>query len=94
MLDLKLIDKTMGGGIDILMSESIEEYDSFECGEHKVPFEPEDTKVYGGFQELLSNNFFRSNLKYALKEKKFLNIRLTEENWQSRAFQFFMGDLH
>ena len=29
----------------------------------------------------------------ALKQK-FLDSTLSQENWQSRAFQFFMGDFH
>ena len=30
---------------------------------------------------------------YALRQH-FLDVTISQDNWQSRAFQFFMGDLH
>ena len=54
---------------------------------------PNDTKVFGGMQEFYSNSLLKSSLRYALHQKA-LDVNLTEEFWQSRAFQFFVGDLH
>lgn len=41
----------------------------------------------------MSNKLLKSTLRYAL-EGGFLDVTLDENNWQSRAFQFYMGDLH
>ena len=57
-----------------------------------VPFEPQDS-AYGGSQEYISNSLLKSTLKYALKRGE-IDVSLTQEFWQSRAFQFYMGDLH
>jgi len=48
---------------------------------------------YGGTQEYISNTFFKSALKYALQGHS-LDVTLSQDNWQSRAFQFYVGDLH
>ena len=49
--------------------------------------------MFGGMQEFISNSLFKSTLRYALKNQK-LDVVLNQEFWQSRAFQFFMGDVH
>jgi hypothetical protein len=41
----------------------------------------------------MSNRLLKSTIHYAL-EQGFLDVTLTEDNWQSRAFQFYVGDLH
>lgn len=58
-----------------------------------VPFEPFDTKTFGGLQEFVSNSLIKSCLRYAVNLKA-LDVTLNEEFWQSRAFQFYVGDLH
>jgi len=41
----------------------------------------------------MSTKLLKSTLHFALTNK-FLDVSLTEIDWQSRAFQFYMGDLH
>lgn len=87
-----LIDNILtDDGLYLLFNQEIIDYEDFECGE--VPFEPNDPATYGGMQEFLSNGLIKSSLRYAIKQKA-LDVKLTEEFWQSRAFQFFVGDLH
>jgi hypothetical protein len=66
--------------------------ETFECGA-KVPVDPESLSKYGGNQEYISNIFLRSSLKKALNSN-FLDATLNQDSWQSRAFQFYVGDLH
>lgn len=58
-----------------------------------MPSVADNETIYGGIQEFTSNSFLKSTLKYAIGEG-FLDVVMTEENWQSPAFQFFVGDLH
>jgi hypothetical protein len=57
-----------------------------------VPQVPDDPQ-FGGLQEFISNSLIKSTLKYVIKNGS-LNVVLSQEFWQSRAFQFFMGDVH
>ena len=79
-------------GLSLLLSQSIMDEPSFECG-GKVAEEPESVSKYGGTQEFISNIFFKATLKYALQHHS-LDVYLSQDNWQSRAFQFYVGDLH
>lgn len=42
---------------------------------------------------MLSNSVLKSSVRYILN-KGYFNIRLNQEQWESRAFQFFAGDLY
>jgi hypothetical protein len=79
-------------GLTLILSQVIKSDKNFECGK-KVPVEPENLSKYGGTQEYISNTFFNSTLKYALQSHS-LDVTLSQDNWQSRAFQFYVGDLH
>jgi hypothetical protein len=79
-------------GLYLLFSQVIQDDPDFECGD-PVPSEPNDPKTFGGMQEFYSNSLLKSSLRYALHQQA-LDVNLTEEFWQSRAFQFFVGDLH
>lgn len=79
-------------GLYLLFSQVIQDFEDFECGD-PVPFEPNDPATYGGMQEFLSNSLLKSTLRHAIR-KQALDVNLTTEFWQSRAFQFFVGDLH
>lgn len=78
-------------GLNLLLSQTITDYAKFECGK-KVPNVPDDP-IFGGMQEFISNSFLKSALQYSI-EKGFLDVNMTQEFWQSRAFQFRMGDIH
>jgi hypothetical protein len=92
--DQVLMNSTLADdGLYLLFSQRIQGYEGFECGD-PVPFEPNDPKVYGGMQEFYSNSLIKFTLRHAISVQQALDVVLTEEFWQSRAFQFFMGDLH
>lgn len=87
-----LMNSTLANdGLYLLFSQAIIGDPQFECGE-PVPQVPDDP-VFGGLQEFISNSLIKSTLKYALKRRS-LDVILSQEFWQSRAFQFFMGDVH
>ncbi len=88
-----LVNSTLAqDGLYLIFNQVINGDEDFECGP-PVPQVPSDTSVFGGLQEFLSNSLLKSTLKYALKQG-FLDVVLTQEFWQSRAFQFFIGDVH
>jgi hypothetical protein len=78
-------------GLYLLFSQVIQGDPDFECGP-TVPFQPNDP-VFGGLQEFISNSLLKSTLKFAIKNGS-LDVVLSEKDWQSRAFQFFIGDVH
>lgn len=87
-----MLNSSLAQGLDLLLSQAIQNDPKFECGE-KVPTEPQNETVYGGLQEYISNTLIKSTLRNAIN-KGFLDVVLTEEFWQSPAFQFYMGDVH
>lgn len=42
---------------------------------------------------MISNSILKSTVRYILK-KGFFNIKLNQQEWESRAFQFYAGDLY
>lgn len=59
-----------------MLSETTRDDPKFVCGP-KVPSKPDDTTVFGGLQEFISNSFLLSTLRYAI-DKGFLDVVLTE----------------
>ncbi len=49
--------------------------------------------VYGGLQEFISFSVWQNTIRYAF-EAGMLNSRLSRNNWQSKFFEFFAGDLY
>lgn len=80
-------------GLSLLFSQQIKDYDDFDCGD-KLPFEPFEPRTYGGIQEFFSNSLIKSCFRYAVGRLRAIDVNLTQEWWESRAFQFFVGDLH
>lgn len=50
-------------------------------------------RIYGGLQEFISFSVFENTIRYAF-ERGILNTKLNRNNWQSRFFQFYAGDLY
>lgn len=73
--DNVLINATLLKGLDITLSQTIQNDTKFECGD-KVPTEPEDERKYGGLQQYISNTFLKSTLKNNLNRGN-LDVTLT-----------------
>jgi hypothetical protein len=50
-------------------------------------------RVYGTSQEFISYDFYENVIRSAAS-KGYLDGDLTRENWESRMFQFYAGDLY
>jgi hypothetical protein len=50
-------------------------------------------RLFGGIQEYLSLSILENTVRYAA-QRGVLNTLLTRESWESRAFQFYAGDLY
>lgn len=79
-------------GTTLLSSQVIMDDPNFECGP-AIPTQPEDVTIFGGKQNMLSNSLLKSSVRYILT-KGYFNIKLNQQNWESRAFQFYAGDLY
>lgn len=79
-------------GTTLLTSQVIIDDPLFECGP-EMPSRPKDTSIFGGKQNMISNSVLRSTVKYILN-KGFFDIKLKQQDWESRAFQFCVGDLY
>lgn len=79
-------------GTTLLSSQVIEDDPLFECGP-EIPSQPRAVDTFGGKQNMLSNSVLKSTVRYILN-KGFFNIKLNQQEWESRAFQFYVGDLY
>ena len=52
-----------------------------------------DVLKYGGIQEFISLSVFKNTLKFGI-EAGILDTVLNKQNWESRMFQFYAGDLY
>lgn len=71
---------------------TIDGFPEASCG--KMPrVLPINPGVYGGSQEFISYAFYQNVLKFAIKNGQ-MDTELNRDNWESRMFQFYAGDLY
>lgn len=77
-------------GLHIFSSDIIAGYSNFSCGN---PLGDTEFDGHGGLQTVLAMDFVRSTASWALDNQVF-DTDLNPEDWQSRHFQFYAGDLY
>lgn len=50
-------------------------------------------RVFGGVQEFITYDMYKNTLKYAI-DNGHLDVELNRNDWESRFFQFYAGDLY
>lgn len=71
---------------------TIDGFNESKCGA-MPPILPLEPKVYGGSQEFISYTFYENLIRYAMKNGQ-MDTVLNSQNWESRMFQFYAGDLY
>lgn len=78
-------------GFILRFAQSIPDLENFDYGE-EVPYDPQDPNIYGGHQSYMNIALLKETARYAL-HNGFFDVILSQQDWQSRAFQFYVGDL-
>jgi hypothetical protein len=78
-------------GLVLRFIQDIPDTEKFDYGQD-LPDSVQDPKIYGGHQSFMNIELLKSTAQYALN-KGFFDVLLSQEEWQSRAFQFCTGDL-
>lgn len=87
-------------GVQLTFEVQAANYTDWKCGNRTVPNLPLNPRyslllfrVYGSTTQYISYDFYEQVIRYAVT-KDYLDSDLARENWSSRMFQFYAGDLY